>query len=92
MMIVLDAGAEDIEEDEDVFTITTAPDDLDAVTKALEDNKVPFVSAEISRIPQNYVDVTDPEQVKHLRIILDKLDESDDVKNVYHNWNEPDED
>jgi transcriptional/translational regulatory protein YebC/TACO1 len=43
-------------------------------------------------IPQNYVQVTDEENVKCLRRILDMLDEDDDVQNVYHNWDEPDED
>ncbi|MDD5940717.1 MAG: YebC/PmpR family DNA-binding transcriptional regulator [Lachnospiraceae bacterium] len=92
MMVVLDAGAEDIQDDEDSFVITTAPDDFDAVSKALADAGIPTASAEVTKIPQNYVDVTDPTAVKGLHIILDRLDESDDVQNVYHNWNEPDED
>ena len=43
-------------------------------------------------IPQNYIDVTDENDVKCIRRILDLLEESDDVQNVYHNWNEPEDD
>lgn len=86
MMIVLDAGAEDIQEDEDSLVILTAPEDFDAVSKAVTEAGIPTVSAEISMIPQNYVTVTDADAIKGLNIILSKLDESDDVQNVYHNW------
>lgn len=91
MMVVLDAGADDIEDEGDSFVITTAPEDFDAVDKALKDAGIPEASAELTRIPQNYVDVTDEAAVKGLNIILSKLDESDDVQNVYTNWgNQPD--
>lgn len=86
MMVVLDAGAEDIQEEDDDFVITTAPADFEAVEKALLAEKIPVASSEITKIPQNYVDVTDPDTVKGLNIILDRLNDSDDVKNVYHNW------
>ena len=88
MMIVLDAGAEDVQEDEDSFTVLSNPDDFDAVDKAIRDEGIPTVSSEITMIPQNYVTVTDEAAIKGLHIILDRLDESDDVQNVYHNWNE----
>ncbi|MBP5606819.1 MAG: YebC/PmpR family DNA-binding transcriptional regulator [Lachnospiraceae bacterium] len=84
----LDAGAEDFSEEEDSFEIITGPDDLETVRKALEDEKIPMVSAEVTRLPQNYVEVTDEEAVKKLTRILDLLDEDDDVQNVYTNWDE----
>ena len=84
----LDAGAEDFSEEEDSFEILTAPDDLEAVQKALEADKIPMVSAEVTKLPQNYVEVTDEEAVKCLTRILDLLDEDDDVQNVYTNWDE----
>ncbi|MBR5420122.1 MAG: YebC/PmpR family DNA-binding transcriptional regulator [Lachnospiraceae bacterium] len=84
----LDAGAEDFSEEEDSFEILTAPDDLEAVQKALEADKIPMVSAEVTKRPQNYVEVTDEEAVKCLTRILDLLDEDDDVQNVYTNWDE----
>ena len=92
MMLALDAGAEDIQEDEDSLVILTAPEDFDAVSKAVTEAGIPTVSAEISMIPQNYVTVTDADAVKGLNIILNKLDESDDVQNVYHNWENQDSD
>ncbi len=84
----LDAGAEDFSEEEDSFEIITGPDDLETVRKALEDDKIAMVSAEVTRLPQNYVEVTDEENIKCLTRILDLLDEDDDVQNVYTNWDE----
>ncbi len=84
----LDAGAEDFSDEEDSYEIITAPDDLETVRKALEDEKIVMVSAEVTRLPQNYVEVTDEEAVKCLTRILDLLDEDDDVQNVYTNWDE----
>ena len=84
----LDAGAEDFSEEEDSFEIITDPDDLETVRKTLEDEKIAMVSAEVTRLPQNYVEVTDEENVKCLTRILDLLDEDDDVQNVYTNWDE----
>lgn len=69
-------------------TVLSNPDDFDAVDKAIRDAGIPTVSSEITMIPQNYVTVTDEAAIKGLHIILDRLDESDDVQNVYHNWNE----
>lgn len=88
MMLVLDAGAEDFSEEDDSFEIITAPDDFDAVLKALQDANTPLASAEITMIPQNYVELKDEIAVKNLQKILDLLDEEDDVQAVYHNWDE----
>ena len=62
-----------------------------AVVEALNKENVATASAEVTMIPQNYVAVTDPENVKYLQRILDLLDEDDDVQAVYHNWEEPEE-
>ena len=88
MMLALDAGAEDFNEEEDSFEILTAPDDCETVRQALEEAKIPMVSAEVTMIPQNYVDLTDETAVKNLQRTLDLLEEDDDVQAVYHNWNE----
>ena len=88
MMIALDAGAEDFSEEEDSFEVLTAPADFDAVYKALSDNKIPMVSAEVTMIPQTYVSLTDENAIKCINRILDLLDEDDDVQAVYHNWDE----
>lgn len=84
----LDAGAEDFSEEEDSFEILTAPDDLETVQKALEAEGIQFVSAEVTRLPQNYVELKDEDAIKCLTRILDLLDEDDDVQNVYTNWDE----
>ena len=88
MMTALDAGAEDFSEEEDSYEILTDPDELENVKKALEDAGIPLASAEVTMIPQNYVDLTDETAVKNLQKTLDLLDEDDDVQAVYHNWNE----
>ncbi len=88
MMIALDAGAEDFTEENDSFEILTDPDGLNDVIKALDEQKIPYVSAEVSMIPQNYIELTDENAIKSLQRTLDLLDEDDDVQAVYHNWDE----
>ena len=88
MMIALDAGADDFVEEEDSFEVTTAPDDFEAVRKALEEAGVQMASAEVSMIPQTYVSLTDETDLKNINKILDLLDDDDDVQEVYHNWEE----
>jgi YebC/PmpR family DNA-binding regulatory protein len=91
MMLVLDAGADDFNEEDDSYEILTTPENFQAVVEALGEAKIETASAEVTMIPQNYVSVTDPETVKYLTRILDLLDEDDDVQAVYHNWDEPEE-
>ena len=88
MMIVLDAGADDIREEEDSFEILTAEEDFDAVEKALKDEGIALASSAVTIIPQNYVKVTDETSIKQTRRILDILDDDDDVQALYHNWDE----
>ena len=88
MMIALDAGADDFEEEEDSFEILTTPEDFDAVHKALEESGISMVSAEVTMIPQTYVTLTDEQDIKNINRILDMLDDDDDVQEVYHNWDE----
>ena len=90
MMMALDAGAEDFKEEDDCYEITTAPDDFDAVNEALTNDGITFASAEVTMIPQTYVELTSEDDLKKMRRILALLDEEDDVQNVYHNWDEPD--
>ena len=88
MMMALDAGAEDFSEEEDSFEVITAPDDFSAVREALEAENIPMASAEVTMIPQTYVDLTSDNDVKLMNRILDMLDDDDDVQEVYHNWEE----
>ena len=88
MMIALDAGAEDFNEEEDSFEILTAPDEFTAVREALEKENIPMAEADVTMIPQNYVELTSEDDIKKMNRILDMLDEDDDVQDVYHNWDE----
>ena len=88
MMIALDAGADDFNEEEDSFEILTAPDDFSAVREALEKAGIPMVEAQVAMVPQTYVELTDEQDVKNLQRTLDLLDEDDDVTDVWTNWDE----
>ena len=88
MMIALDAGAEDFSEEEDSYEVITAPDDFSAVREVLEAQNIPMMEADVTMIPQTWVELTDEDSIKKMNRILDLLDEDDDVQDVYHNWNE----
>ena len=85
MMYALDAGAEDIlTEDDEVFEVITAPGDLQTVRTSLEENGVKILSAAVDMIPDMEANPTEEQQATLLKMI-DKLEEHDDVQNVYHN-------
>jgi transcriptional/translational regulatory protein YebC/TACO1 len=88
MMLALDAGAEDFADEEDSYEILTTPDDFTTVRENLEKDGIPMASAEVTMIPQNYVELSSEDDIKKMNRILDLLDEDDDVQNVYHNWDE----
>ena len=88
MMAALDAGAEDFSEEEDSYEVITDPDNFSAVREALEKAGIPMVEADITMIPQNWVELTDEEAIKKMQRILDLLDEDDDVQATYHNWDD----
>ncbi len=85
MMVALDAGAEDFAEEEDSFEILTAPEDFSAVYESMDQAGIKMVSAEVTMVPQNYVELTDEDAIKKFNKIIDLLDEDDDVQAVYHN-------
>ena len=88
MMLAIDAGAEDFSDEEDSYEIITAPEDFDAVLQEIQKNELPIISADVTMIPQTWVELTDEADIKNINRILDFLDEDDDVQNVYHNWDE----
>ena len=88
MMMVLDAGAEDLLEEEDSFEVRTSPEDFSAVRLAMEEAGIPMAAAEVTMIPQTYVELTDPKDIASIQKTLDMLDDDDDVQDVYHNWDE----
>ena len=88
----LDAGASDFNsEDEDVFTIYTDPQDFSAVRENLENKKYNFVSAEVEMVPSTYTKIEDEEVSSKMQRLLDTLEDNDDVQNVWHNWEMPEE-
>ena len=74
-----------------MFEITTEPDDVYAISETLEQKGYNVQSAEKDKIPQSYVTLCDENDIKFMRLLLENLDENDDVQNVYHNWDQPDE-
>ncbi len=92
MMTALDAGAEDMRVEEEVFEIQTAPADFSAVRENLEKAGYAFLSADQQMIPQNTVVPADQEAVEKIRKLLDMLEEDDDVSEVFHNAELPDDD
>ena len=82
----LDCGAADFEADGGIFEITTEPDDFNAVTAALEAKGYVFAEAAIEMVPQNYIKLTDEDEIKNMTKMIDLLEDNDDVQNVWHNW------
>ncbi len=91
MEAALEAGAEDFAPLGDIFEISTDPTVLSEVREALEKAGYNFISADIARIPDNYVKLTDEEDLKKMASLLEHLEDSDDIQSVWHNW-EADED
>lgn len=88
MMEALDAGAEDFAEEEDSYEILTSPEDFSAVREALEAKNIPMMEAEVTMIPQTWVELTDDESIKKMNRLLDLLEDDDDVQATYHDWDE----
>lgn len=90
MMQALDAGAEDFVANDDAFEVYTSPNDFSAVREALEPNGYTFLTAEINMIPQNTTEIKDQETIDKIERFLERLDDNDDVQEVFHNgtWEE----
>ena len=88
MMLAVEAGAEDFSDEDDSYEIITASEDFSAVLEAVQAADLPIISADITMIPQTWVELTDEQDLKNINRILDLLDEDDDVQNVYHNWDD----
>lgn len=92
MMDALEAGADDVQKDGQVYEVTTDPDAFQQVFDALEKAGYQFVSAQVEMVPQNYITVTDEGDKKNLTKMLEMFEDNDDVQNVWHNWENADED
>ncbi|MDY5439444.1 MAG: YebC/PmpR family DNA-binding transcriptional regulator [Eubacteriales bacterium] len=90
MMLAIEAGADDVVEEEEVFEVYTAPSEFYQVKEELEKNEVVILSASIDMIPDNYVNL-DETKVNSFNKLIDRLEDLDDVQEVYHNAILPDE-
>ena len=85
MMLALDSGAEDFQATDEVYEITTSPEDFSKVREALEAQGLEFLEAEVQMVPSTYIQLSEEDGQKMQRL-LDMLEDLDDVMNVYHNW------
>ena len=88
MMQALDAGAADFDASGDIFEITTEPDDFETVKAALQEQGFVFASAQVEMVPQNYIKLTNEDDIKNMTKMLEMLEANDDVQDVWHNWDQ----
>lgn len=91
MEAALEAGAEDFNAEDGVYEITTAPNDLGAVRDALEAAGYSFLSAEVAYVPTTTTVLSDPDDITKMEKLIDILEENDDVQDIWHNWEMPEE-
>jgi YebC/PmpR family DNA-binding regulatory protein len=90
MDIALDAGAEDVRDEGEVFEVVTQPEDFEKVKDRLDQEKIAIASGQVSLVPKNTVDV-DAKNVEQVLKLSEELEDHDDVQNVAANFNIPDE-
>ncbi len=90
METALEAGASDYSSEDGIYEIITEPDDLSAVSEALSAAGYTLSSAEISMVPTTYAKLASDEDKKRMELLLEKLEDDDDVSDVYHNWDDED--
>ncbi|MCX7842988.1 MAG: YebC/PmpR family DNA-binding transcriptional regulator [Clostridia bacterium] len=86
MMEALEAGAEDFGSEEEYYEVLTAPEDFSAVRESLEAKGYEFLEAEVQMMPQTWTRLDDAKQIELMDKLIEKLEDMDDVQNVYHNW------
>ena len=87
MMLALDTGAEDFQSYDEVYEITTAPNDFSQVREKLEESGLEFLEASVQMVPTTTVKL-DEKATEKMERLIEKLEELDDVSNIYHNWDE----
>lgn len=88
---VFDVGASDFQIEDGTAEIETEPAELGCVREALSDKGYKVLSAEVEQIPSTYTTLTDEDAIHKMNLLLEHLEDNDDVQNVYHNWDMPDE-
>ncbi|MBS1128638.1 MAG: hypothetical protein H6Q96_1018 [Nitrospirae bacterium] len=91
MSLALDAGAEDMQTEDDNFVITTAQSDFEEVKKALENAGIPLEVAEVTMVPQTYVKIDGEKVAGQMMRLMEAIEDNDDVQNVYANFDIPEE-
>lgn len=86
MMDAVEAGAEEFEAEDEIYQITTSPDDYYQVKEQLEANGYTFADSSLGPVPITMAEVSDPAVIEKLEKMLDKMDENDDIQEVYYNW------
>ena len=87
MMLSIEAGAEDFISEEEIYQITTAPNDFSTVREKLEESEISFLEAEVQMVPTTTIKL-DEKATEKMERLIEKLEELDDVSNIYHNWEE----
>lgn len=87
----LEAGAADFEADSDIFTVYTEPEDLGGIRDDLSAKGYEFASAEVEQVPNTYTAIDDPAICEKMQKMLDMFEDNDDIQNVWHNWEMPEE-
>ena len=85
METALEAGAEDFSGEDGVYEIYTVPEDVYDIEEALKAAGYEIASAEKTKVPSNTVELTDEDDIKFMSLLIEKLEEDDDVMEVYHN-------
>ena len=88
---VFECGGDDFDINEETVEIECAPENLHAVREGLTAKGYNVLSAESEMIPANYTTLTDEDQIKKMNLLLEHLEDNDDVQNVYHNWEMPED-
>ena len=86
MEAALEAGATDFDGSDGVYEIYTETDDVTAVAEALTKLGYKLESADRAMVPSSYVTLSGEDDIKFMNLLLEKLEEDDDVTNVFHNW------
>lgn len=86
MMDAVEAGAEEFEAEDEIYQITTSPDDYYQVKEQLEANGYTFADSSLGPVPITMTEVSDPAVIEKLEKMLDKMDDNDDIQEVYYNW------
>lgn len=87
MLMCIEAGAENFENNDEYYEITTTPEDFSKVTEELEKNNIKMEQSEIRLLPSTYITLDD-DKARKMQLLIDHLEDLDDVLEIYHNWDE----